>query len=241
LECRNCLMAGDATNSSKAGAFVPGIAGSMSRFAIVGNYLYTVNLYSLGIQDITTPTDPVNTGVAQIGMNIETIYPFKDKLFIGSSSGMFIFDISNPALPANKGSFSHANACDPVVADDDHAFVTLRSGTFCQGTANQLDVLDVRDVLSPRLIKTYSLSNPHGLAKDGNLLFICDGKAGLKLYDASNVNNLKLIRTIPGMDAYDVIAWDNKLILVASNGLFQFDYSNRDDIRLLSTIAINRK
>jgi hypothetical protein len=153
---------------------------------------------------------------------------------------MFIYNIANPSAPERQGNFAHARACDPVIADDDYAFVTLRDGSKCTGTSNQLDIINVQNVLYPSLVKTYQLTNPFGLAKDGNYLFICDGRDGLKVYDASSVTNLKLLKHIPGMEAYDVIAWNKRLLLVTDKGLRQYDYSDIGNIRLLSTISVNR-
>lgn len=237
--CINCMFAADA-NSSGNKSSVPGIAGSMSRFALVNDYLYAVNQSTLNAISVANSSDPVFSSANWVGWNIETVYPFKDKLFIGSSTGMFIFDIGNAANPERRGSFTHARACDPVVADDKYAFVTLRTGSFCDGTSNQLDVVNVEDVYNPRLVKTYGLTNPHGLAKDGNLLFICDGKDGLKVYDVSNVSNLKLLQHIKGMETYDAIAWNKKLLVVTTEGLRQYDYSNLNSIKLLSTIVTNK-
>jgi len=226
--------------SGSAGKSVMGVAGSMSRFAIVQNYLYAVNRSSLQTYSIANTADPQFVQSSPMGWNIETIYPFKDKLFIGSATGMFIFNISNLAAPVNTGSFSHSRACDPVVADDNYAFVTLRAGTFCEGTANQLDVIDVTNVYSPKLVRTYTMTNPHGLAKDGNTLFICDGKDGLKVMDASNVNDIKLKHHLKGMETFDVIAFNKKILLVTTGGLKQYDYSDLSNIRLLSTISVNK-
>jgi hypothetical protein len=174
------------------------------------------------------------------GWGIETIYPFRDKLFIGSTSGMFIYDITNPSNPAAMGQFSHVRSCDPVIADDDYAFVTLRSGTTCQGFNNQLDILDIKYLSSPTLLKTYQMTNPHGLSKDGNLLFICDGKDGLKIYDCTNLNDLQLVKRFKELNTYDVIAMNGIAILVAEDGLYQFDYTNKNNIRMISRIAINK-
>lgn len=239
--CNNCGRFDLTTGlASVNGAVAPGIAsgGSMARFAIVNNYLYAVNISSLQIIDISNSADPKQTGSYGVGWNIETIYPFKQKLFLGSSAGMFVFNITNPSAPVREGSFAHARACDPVVADDNYAFVTLRAGTFCQGTNNQLDVINIQNVSSPSLLKTYSMTNPFGLAKDGNLLFVCDGKSGLKIYNASDVMNLQMIKHIKDYETYDVIAGNSKLLLVAKDGLYQYDYSNINSIRLLSRIAV---
>ena len=238
--CPNCnfaLMA-DAGGKSNSAASVPGLAGSMSRFAIVNDYMYAVNRNQVKALSISNPADPILLQSNAYGWNIETIFPFKDKLFIGSSSGMYIFSISNPATPTYQGMFQHARACDPVVADDKYAYVTLRAGTFCEGTSNQLDVIDVTNVFWPKLVKTYQMTNPYGLAKDGNTLFLCDGKAGLKVYNADVATDLKLINEVKGYETYDVIAYNKRLVLVASNGLHQFDYTDINNIKLLSSITV---
>src|SRR5690349_1183088 len=191
-----------------------GMGGSMARFAIVNNYLYAVSRSKLEVVDINNPGYPVHVADKYTGWTIETIYPFKQKLFIGTTTGMIIYNISNPANPTEEGMFAHARACDPVVADDRFAYVTLRAGNFCQGTNNQLDVVDIQNILAPSLVKTYSMSNPWGLGKDGNTLFICDGWNGLKVYDASNISDLRLIKHIQTLETYDVIANNKKLLVV---------------------------
>jgi hypothetical protein len=153
---------------------------------------------------------------------------------------MFIYDVSTPGNPVKQGQFTHVRSCDPVIADDTRAWVTLRSGTACGGTVNQLEVVDITDVTKPSLIKTYGLTNPFGLSKEGNVLFICDGKDGVKVYDAADANDLKLIKKIEGMETYDVIAFNNRALVVAKDGLYQFDYSNVNNIRLLSKIGLNK-
>jgi hypothetical protein len=232
------LFASPASSSTKASA--PGIAGSMSRFSVVNDYLYAVNIYMLSVLHIANPEDPTRIGTSSIGANIETIYPFKDKLFIGSSGGMFIYSIADPAAPVRQGQFTHARACDPVVADDNYAYVTLRAGTFCTGVNNQLDVVNVQNLMAPSLVKTYPMTNPHGLAKEGDLLFICDGKDGLKVFDASNVLSIRQVKHIKDIETYDAIAWNNHLIVVASDGLYQYTYSTGADLTLLSKISINQ-
>jgi len=225
-------------NQSGAVSNPTGVAGSMARVSIVGEYLYCVNSNNLLSFQLNTPTDPRKTATNNVGWNIETIYPFRNKLFIGSSNGMFIYDISNPAVPVREGQFSHARACDPVITDGNYAYVTLRDGTACTGTANQLDVVDVSTMSSPFLLKTYPLTNPHGLAKSGNYLFICDGKDGIKIYDASTAGNLSMKKHITGMSTYDAITWNDNLLVVAEDGLYQYNISNPVSPVLRSKISV---
>jgi hypothetical protein len=226
--------------SSGAGAVTLGINGSMSRFALKDEYMYAVSHTHLKVFGLQNPDQPQQLNTVQIGWGIETIYPFKDRLFIGSNTGMFIYSVQNPAAPQLAGSFAHAFACDPVIGDDSYAYVTLRSGTNCRVTTNQLDVLDITSLQAPVLLKTYPMTNPHGLSKDGNLLFVCDGTDGLRVYNASNPSGLILVKHFKGFEAYDVIAWNNNALVVTKTALLQFDYSNQSNISQRSSISIQR-
>lgn len=223
------------------GNYVPGMAGSLARFSIVNDYLYVINDAFIQPFHITDPRSPKSKEQVYVGWDIETLYPFQDKLFVGSATGMYIYTLDDPAKPAQVSSFAHVRACDPVITDGDYAYVTLRSGNVCNGFTNQLEVLNVTNIYSPTLVKTYPFTNPAGLAKDGNTLFICDGSDGLKVLDASDVNNLQLIKHITGINATDVIAWNNRLMMVSLDGLYQYDYSDLANIRQLSKISVHSK
>jgi hypothetical protein len=217
-----------------------GKGGSMARFAIRQSYLYAVTTNQLLSLSIAQPQQPVLKSTKELPWGIETIYPFKDKLFIGSNSGMFIFSVSNPENPELAGTFSHARVCDPVIADDDYAFVTLRSGTQCQGFTNQMDVVKIDDIYKPALVKSYPFTNPHGLDKDGNYLFVCDGSAGLKVLDATNVQQISLKKTIALPNTFDVICWNKVAIVSTGEGLYQYDIRDINNIYQLSFMGLNK-
>jgi len=226
-------------NSTAAGGGSPfGVGGSMARFTIVNNYLYAVSESALNVVSIVNGADPTFSNKVQIGWGIETIYPFNNRLFIGSNTGMFVYDISTPTNPVKLSNFTHATSCDPVIADNNHAFVTLRSGNACRGFTDQLDVLDITNLSSPTLVKTYLMKNPHGLSKDGNTLIICDGADGLKFYNASDVRNLSLQKHITGLNTYDVITFNGWALVVAKDGLYQYDYSSLNNINLISKMSV---
>lgn len=239
--CTTCMMAPAINVGQPKANFSPGISGSMARLVIVNDFLYGVSTSSLISVDLQNPANPERKNESYIFWGIETVYPFNNRLFIGSAEGMFIYNIDNPSEPVREGSFMHVRACDPVVTDGEYAYVTLRSGDECAGNSDQLDVLDVKNVAQPELIKTYPLFNPHGLGKDGNLLFICDGTVGIKVYDATDVKHLELVHHISGVNAYDVIPWRGRLIASTKEGLKQYDYSDVNNIRLLSTIPVAKK
>jgi hypothetical protein len=228
------------SSSGGAASSAIGVAGSMARFTLLNDYLYTVTENALNVFNITSPANPTFSNKVNIGWGIETIYPFNNNLFLGSTNGMFVYGTVNPATPNRISTFSHALACDPVIADGNFAYVTLRSGNTCGGANNQLDVINIQNITAPLLVKSYPLTSPRGLAKSGNSLFICDGTAGFKVYNAADVNNLTLLKTVGNINAYDVIALNNIAIVVGKDGLYQFNVLDPSNTSLLSKVPIQR-
>jgi hypothetical protein len=217
-----------------------GMGGSMARFTIVNDILYTVGSYRLNVFDIYNPVNPEKLNTVELSWGIETIFPYKNNIFIGANNGMHIYDVSDPSAPQYISTFAHVRTCDPVVVNDSLAFVTLRSGTACEGFTNQLDVIDIKNLYNPLLIKSYPMLNPHGLGLDSATLFICEGSYGLKVFDASDIYNIDqhLLKFMENIHAFDVIPYNKILIMIGEDGLYQYDYSNLNDIRLLSQIFI---
>jgi hypothetical protein len=219
----------------------PGVGGSMARFSITNNYLYILDAGFLQPFDISNAANPVAAEKTYLAWDVETIFPYGETLFLGSSSGMHIYDVSSPATPQKISTYEHIRSCDPVVVDEKYAYVTLRSGSECQGFTNQLEVIDIQDLGSPQLISTYQMTNPHGLGIDNHTLFICDGNAGLKVFDASDINSIssKQLAHYGDINAYDVIPLDNILVMIGEDGLFQYDYSDPKNIHLLSQLPVH--
>lgn len=245
-----------ADTGSAGGTNTTGTGGSMARFTIVDTYLYALTGGDMQLFDIASPEDPVVFSRVSIDWDIETIFPYKDKLFIGSMTGMFVFDNSNPENPQKIIEFTHATSCDPVVATDDYAYVTLRAGNMCGGGSNQLDIIDISGIdMDPpdiTLVETYAMQEPYGLGVDNTsvtgtvLLFICDGSVGLKLYDATDPLNLTLLSHESDMETFDVIPVPSRqeAIVVGPDGLHQFSYVNQQtqaiELQEISVITIER-
>jgi hypothetical protein len=79
------------------------------------------------------------------------------------------------------------------------------------------------------------------LSKDGNLLFVCDGADGLKVFDADDANNIKLVKNFVMEEANDVIAYNHIALVMATDAIYQFDYSNVAGMKLLSKISIQKQ
>jgi hypothetical protein len=213
--------------------------GSMARFALKEDRLYTVSFSDLKVFNTANASLPqfVKTVGLQAG-DIETIFPYKEQLFIGAQTGVHIYNVSNKDNPVFLSKFVHVRMCDPVIAADNYAYVTLRDGSNCGKSPNELEILNITDVTNPVLLKSYALKGPKGLSKDGSLLFICDGTDGVKIFNAADPMNLKLVRTITGIDAADVIAQDGVAIVMATDGLYFIDYKNPGEAGIIARFSL---
>jgi hypothetical protein len=228
-------------SSLKSSSGSAGKGGSMARFTIAKDHLYTVNHSQLKSFDLANAADPVHKGDRQVGWNIETIFPYGEYLFVGSSNAMYIYDIFNPAAPAKRSEVTHFRACDPVVVEGTTAYVTLRTGSFCTGNLNELQVYDVRDVDKPVKLATYQMKNPHGLGIDNGKLFVCEGTYGLRFLDAPSPLKITTTKLVEGVNSYDVIPYDHRLLVSARDGIYQYDYQNMNNPVLLSKISTSSK
>lgn len=240
----NSLNAGQAQSApSKAGGATAttGVGGSMSRFGIVDKYLYGIDQSDLHVIYIDDPKNPRQGKSISVSWNIETLFPYKDKLFIGAQTGMFIMENKNPESPYLLSSFTHARACDPVFVDGDIAYITLRQGTGCQNTTNELDVVDIKNITSPRLIKRYPMSNPAGLSILDNILYLCESSYGLKIFDTKDINTIdkNLLSHLTSFHAYDVIVLEkSQIIVTGDDGIRQLDATDPKNIKSISVIPV---
>jgi hypothetical protein len=228
------------TNMSKASQSY-GTGGSMARFTLMDGHLFAVDESTLRVFDVLNPAEPKFLKPIELGWGIETIFPFDQKLFIGSNRGMHIYDASTPSAPTRLAVYEHVLSCDPVVVNEDYAFVTLRSGNFCNNGVNELHVIDIKNPSQPKLIKAYPMLNPHGLGLAENYLYVAEGKHGLKSFNASDVltidkNQLEFIQS---MKSSDLIPGPKSLIVIGTDGVCQYDYSNPAQLKKLSCIQVS--
>ena len=220
LNCTKESMSAD-------GATATGAGGSTARFTIAGNYLYVVDNVSLKAFEISSTTSPVYKSKTEIGVNIETIFPYQDKLFIGSSSSMYIYSLTDPSRPERlaRAEYTIRMSCDPVVARDSVAYATLRATGRCGGSQSALVVYNIKNISSPQLVNTYWLTAPYGLGLKNNSLYVCEGNYGLRVFNITNAYNPVQVSEIRVNNTtfYDVIPYGNILIAQVNDGFILYD------------------
>lgn len=220
-------------NSGSQDSGVPsqsdGKGGSLATFALKGNYLYTVDYQKLNVFSIQNKENPVKVNQKDVDFNIETLYSLDNYLFIGSRNGMFIYDITNPENPNLLSEARHFTACDPVVANQTHAFVTLHSNTNCGNNLNTLMVYDIADPRNPILIHQRNLSFPRGLALHENYLIVCDDE--LKIFDTTDPAEPILAKSF-NTNFKDVVVYNDVLFAFGEKSVSQYKWTGNDFLTL---------
>lgn len=216
-------------------------SGTVNRVTKNGDYIYTISNNNLIVVG-----DGSNFGnEMQLYKNfkpdMETIFPYEGKLFMGSRTSMNIFDLSDPLSPRELYEFDHVTSCDPVLPFKQVAYITLRTADFsdCPGNINALVAIDLQDISNPTQLHELQMSSPYGMSAIGDKLFVGEGENGLTVFDIQNEKNPKLLQSNKDIEAYDIISdpIDKNIIFIAGpDGLQQFTIENDQSFDLNSTI-----
>ena len=173
------------------------------------------------------------------GTQAETLFQLNDLLFVGSTTGMLMYDVSSPDNPDYINSIDHFRSCDPVVADSNYAYVTLRGGTNCFTETNELQIIDIRDPENLEVVARQVMFNPHGLAIHQDHLLGCDGSAGIKVLDVSDRENPSVVTTSSIPFAYDIIVDYPSAVVVGEGVIYQYDLSALPEITKTAELTLS--
>ncbi|MEX1239481.1 MAG: hypothetical protein WEB30_07180 [Cyclobacteriaceae bacterium] len=218
-----------------------GQGGSMTRFAVSGNYLYLLDNTNIKVFGIALGKFE-QLQELYVGWGMETIFAKGEYLYLGAREAMYIYSVTDPESPLFIFRYQHLVSCDPVVVQGNRAYVTMRGGSSCNRGMNALEIIDITDRYNPRLIVNYPMETPHGLGIDQTRLFICQGEKGLSVLDVSDEKDPGVIAHRDDFFAYDVIVREGLATITGEDGIFQFSYSHVDaDINLISKIPVFRE
>ena len=234
-------IGGYTSTSAQSASF--GIGGSMARFGLNESYLYTVDKEKFHIFNVGNDQKIVLENEKKAGLDIETMFIHDGHMFLGTMNGMLVFTLSDPNDPIQINSYNHVRSCDPVVVQNHIAYVTLRSGNECGNTVSKLDILSLStDYKKSTLMYSFNMREPYGLGIDDEILFVCDGKDGLLVYEASDLATIPQMKIaqFPEIDAFDVIPFQDYLFMIGDDGFYQYDYSDLQNIKQVSFIPVTK-
>lgn len=232
----------DKDSETTANVNTNGKSGSTARFTLQGDNLITLSGDYLVSYDVSNPAaglarlDSEEVATRFWGQQAETVFPFGQYVLLGTPSGMQIFRNSSGQMEY-LSTYDHVLSCDPVVAQGDYAYVTLRQGTRCNRGLNQMEVIDISNIEFPVMKSFTPMNIPFGLAVNGTDLFVCEES---KLCQV-NVSDPLFPRIVRRYDVkgYDCIYDRGRLIVVGPSGLVQYQLEG-DRLTELSRIAATR-
>jgi len=200
------------------------------------------HLYALGedrIEVYNIPGIPTFAGSSTKERGDISIQATNDYLWLGSFTKITSYTLANPDYPINTSWWLDHALCSPMVVDGNRVYKSLYTGSPCNDGLDQLHITDISDIHFPAVEATHDLHNPQGLALDQNLLFVGEGSGGLKVYDRTDDLNLldHLLDHVTSIEPHDVYAEDDIATLTCEDGIYQYDYSNPENLVLLSHIS----
>lgn len=224
-----------------------GKSGSITRFAVNGNYMYALDQNKILTYSLSDKNNPQLTSSITTDYGLETITIYDGTVYIGSRTALYILDISSPSTPVllskTERGMEVIGGCDPVVVRGNYAYSTVKIIVNRCGRTNQRSALIVYDVTNksnPQEVNTFTMGAPNGLGYSGNYLFVCDEQADeVEIFDISNP-------ALPVMTSFsfpqitnpvDVIADGNKMIVSSQTGFSFYDISDISNIILTGTVV----
>lgn len=227
------------------------LSGSYATMLPVDGFLYVVDDTDITTYDIEDSLNPVLIDKQNVGFEIESLFHYDGVLLIGSTTAMHIFTIDENGIPLRQSETEYTfsineewTSCDPIVANDKYAFVTLSTSQFVEEgcfswnrVANDLRIYNIENFQEPELISITEMDFPKGLALTGDYLFVCEGNLGIKLFDVSNKNQPIVIWSDLTFESFDVILKDGLMMVVGPDALRQYDYTDINNITFIESIT----
>ena len=215
-------------------------SGTVNRLAFYEGHVYIAGRFDINVLRDNGGLEFAGR-VDNAGVEMETIFPYKNNLFVGSRSSMDIFEIESSGMPKRKFSFEHATSCDPVLPCEDAAYISLRTADFsdCPGNINALIILDISDLASPEEVSEIEMRSPYGMAVIDGKLYVGEGENGLSIFDAEDKLSPVELTHISDIQAYDILAHPDRsdIILIAGpDGLSEYQVSSSNELDLQGRI-----
>lgn len=217
-------LVGCGTDSTDSSAGGDGQGGSTARFAIQKGYLAVLDSTYLSTYQLDA-SDGSATWLDRYysSRELETLFAYgEDQLFVGTTTGTLILKVADSGDLSLSGWVDHARSCDPVVADDQAMYVTLRNGntTDCGGSDydNHLMVYSMANIYSPQLTASFELDQPRGLALADDWLLVCHAD-GLMVYDVSDRLTPVAVQNFSEFACNDVIVTGTQVYITHDSGV----------------------
>jgi len=219
-------------NNSNSG----GQSGSTASIITYKGFIYTLDNNILKTLSLADPAHPVEVSNITIGEGVETIFAYEDHLYLGTRNGVLLYNISDGSKPAYTGTSLHWPARDPVVVSGNLAYSTTRWGEEGNGNGT-LQVLDVTNKSTPFAINSVSQEYPCGLGINEGILYVCNARFGINVFEAGAFGELTFVRNIPSDPLYDCIIAKDLMICQGKTGIYLYNISQKSAPVFIQKVA----
>jgi len=171
---------------------------------IYNNYVFVSDVYYgfvvINISNIQSPYE-VFSFQSEGGEDIKV----KDNklFFCNNYNGLRIFDISNPAIPVLKSTFTQCSSAEKIVFYKDYVIISdQKYGIY---------ILNISNINNIQIISKLPISLERQLTLYGDYLYTSAPYSYVKIIDVSNVNNPLVVRQ------YSISRYTRNIIIVDNN------------------------
>ncbi len=164
--------------------------------------------------------------------NVGELYVLNNSVYFCTYDNFYIFDVSDPTLPTQLGTYSLSTPCRDLYATDDYVYL-LESNTF--------RVFNVSDPYSPTIIGSYATSNfPQAVWVANDTAYIAHTTLGLLILNITAPSSPTLLGSFNTPDGTTDLKVKEDIAYVLCRGELQLiDISNSSTPVLSSTFPSN--
>ncbi len=180
-------------------------------------------------------TDYDLTPLGYFGGTCTRVLVDNNRLFVTTTNGLLIFDISEPGSPALKGRYKTPDRAQGIFVTNDIAYIATAS--------SGLLIIDVKKPEKPMFLSAYDTpGSAYNVYVNGSTAYVADGESGLQIIDVSNPSAPRLQGSYntPG-SAQDVFVKDDiAYVADGTSGLQIIDVHDPQLPRLISNYDTDR-
>ncbi|MFX1535540.1 MAG: LVIVD repeat-containing protein [Promethearchaeota archaeon] len=207
---------------------------SVEGIALNDNYAYLA-LSGFGVQilDVSDPTNPQEVNSFELEGEAKTIVYANNKIYVGVSSELMIFDVQNPMSPSSVANISQHSTVYDIAVVGSYIYIADHSGSLMIATE-----------LAGNLYPLLPFANDYwcfGVVVAGDYACTATSAQGLVIWDISNKSAPAVVGTAAtDENAYSIASYgENKVVVGGSEGyLGVFDISSKTNPSLLGSVTV---
>ncbi|MGL1901517.1 MAG: hypothetical protein OCC49_05245 [Fibrobacterales bacterium] len=198
----------------------------VNNFVLGDDYLYVLKQGVLVTIDVEDETSPKYLSQNEVNKwSITSINNSNGVLFLAGDREIQLVDISKPSNPRIRDPLIGITRCDEIIAVEDYIYAGRTRNKNCDNRENSLLIVNISDKSEPVIEEVYSMGGPSDIEIVDGYLYVCDGRAGFKIYAVEGAE-LDLIAQIDSIVVETVSIAGLVATLSGEGGVYTYDLSD---------------